>query len=74
MIEYENVFIMVSRSFFLQGDLVYNVIGDSIGPFYFGVNDTTGVVTLKNDLRTDTNNFQYVVCSLCGLYYDIFKA
>ncbi|XP_035826838.1 protocadherin Fat 4-like [Aplysia californica] len=37
------------------------MIGDSIGPFYFNVNSTTGAITLRNNLRTDKTNFNYVL-------------
>ncbi|XP_041364043.1 protocadherin Fat 4-like [Gigantopelta aegis] len=43
------------------GALRYGVMGDSIAPFYFDVNKTSGVVTLKNDLKTDVANFNYVL-------------
>ncbi|KAL8559117.1 hypothetical protein ACOMHN_046165 [Nucella lapillus] len=43
----------------LAGQLAYNVIGDSIGPFYFGVNETSGRIFVMNNLRTDRANFQY---------------
>lgn len=37
------------------------MIGDTIGPYYFGINSTNGVITLKNNLRTDNANFNYIV-------------
>ncbi|XP_046579032.1 protocadherin Fat 4-like [Haliotis rubra] len=45
----------------LVEELEYRVIGNSIGPFYFGINSTNGVITLKNNLRTDNANFNYTL-------------
>ncbi|XP_046579035.1 protocadherin Fat 4-like [Haliotis rubra] len=45
----------------LVEELEYRVIGDTIGPFYFGINSTNGVITLKNNLRTDNANFNYTL-------------
>ena len=45
----------------LQGPIMYKVLGDSIAPYYFSVNETTGVISLKEDLKSDTND-KYQVC------------
>lgn len=41
--------------------MTYDVIGDGVAPYYFGVQPNTGEITLRNNLRTDKVNFNYVV-------------
>ncbi|GFN78435.1 protocadherin fat 4, partial [Plakobranchus ocellatus] len=41
------------------GALRYDVIGESITPFYFGIDQLDGTITVKNNLRTDRANFNY---------------
>ena len=45
---------------FFQGQIRYGVIGYLNAPFFFGVNNATGVVSIRNDLKTDIQR-QYEV-------------
>ena len=46
---------------FSQGSIKYRAIGDFQATFYFGVDENTGQIFVKNDLKQDLLN-TYVVC------------
>ena len=45
---------------FLQGTMIYKIIGDMPAPTYFGIRNTTGALFIKADLKDDTL-FTYLV-------------
>ncbi|RUS85645.1 hypothetical protein EGW08_006591, partial [Elysia chlorotica] len=49
----------VDQDLSAAGALRYEVVGESITPFYFGVDSLNGTITLRNNLRTDRANFNY---------------
>ncbi|XP_046564129.1 protocadherin Fat 1-like, partial [Haliotis rubra] len=38
----------------LKGRIVYGLVGDLRAPYFFTINDTNGIITLRNSIRTDT--------------------
>ena len=51
----------------LQGRIYYEAIGDYPAPSFFHVDNTTGDVTVRSDLRTD--NLQLGVYTVSKLQY-----
>ena len=39
----------------------YSVVGDNVAPYYFRLDPQTGVITVRQDLRSDNLNMNYVV-------------
>lgn len=44
--------------------MTYRLTGVDSGPYYFRVNETTGLITLANSVRNDITRFRYTVRNL----------
>ena len=45
---------------FLQGEIRYELIGDGKSPYFFSVDNTNGEISVRNNLKADTD-LNYVV-------------
>ena len=52
---------------FIQGDLIYEIVGDIPAPSLFKVNSRSGDIAIKTDLKTD-DAFEYTV-SCCFFFF-----
>lgn len=52
----------------MQGQLIYRVIGDLSAPGFFSINQTTGVISVRNDLNLDSAT-KYILRVQVGTYY-----
>lgn len=52
--------------------MIYGVVGDMPAPTFFGINENSGQIYVKSNLRTDTN-MEYKVCGVWLLIMSKFN-
>ena len=52
-LQYTNIIYYLLHIVLLQGQLVFRLIGDLAGPNFFYINETTGVIYVRNNLDLD---------------------
>ena len=61
--------------FYLQNtpfrELKYELLGDDKGPSYFAIEPKTGRVTIRNDLKSDSDiQYQVLTLVICEVYFN----
>ncbi|XP_060080745.1 protocadherin Fat 4-like, partial [Ylistrum balloti] len=69
-----SIITVTARDSDMQGYMVYEVVGENSAPFYFNVDSRTGNVTIKNNLKYETNTVYLLVVEAYDSQYPTDRA